>query len=240
MIPRNFFLGILLAAWVVVPQLVLAANISSMTADTLKALQQANTPVILINIGPRELFDRLHIQGAIHIPRGGIEKVTFPTEAKIVLYRTGFGSLGVREAAAALIAKGYQDVSILQGEAQTWKSAGIPLIGPGSSPVPNPALSAIPARQLLQAINDQEEFVLVDVRSPEAYLAGHVQGAINVSPRDVSTASTSWAKIKWIVVYDDGRGLAQSVMSSLHRAGFASVGYVRGGYQATVAETARP
>ena len=57
--------------------------------------------------------------------------------------------------------------------------------------------------------------------------------------RDLPSVSTSWTKSKWVVVYDDGRGLAQAALSTLQRAGFASVGYVRGGYAAVLAETPR-
>lgn len=241
MMTRHIFLSTLLAASIVVSSLTMAAAVSTMTAGDLKALQQAKIPVIVISIGSRELFDRLHIEGAIHLPVGDIRKVAFPPEAKIVLYPSGFGSQRTRNAGAELMVKGYQNVSILQGALATWKAAGIPLSGPGAAdPALNPVSSAIPVRQLLQAINDQDDFLLVDVRSPDAFRAGHAQAAINVSLRDITTASTSWTKSKWIVVYDDGRGPVQAAMSALYRAGFTSVGYVRGGYTAIVAETPRP
>lgn len=237
---RPIFSSILLIASIAVSSVTMAAVVSPMTADALNALQQAKSPVIVISLGSREWFDRLHIEGAIHLSAGEITKVAFPLETKIVLYPSGFGSYQTRDAGAVLITKGYQNVSILQGAWEGWKSAGIPLTGPSAiDAVPHLAVSAIPARQLLQAIKDQDEFLLVDVRSPDAFQAGHAQGAINVSLRDLPSVSTSWTKSKWVVVYDDGRGLAQAALSTLQRAGFASVGYVRGGYAAVLAETPR-
>lgn len=218
----------------------MAAAVSPMTAEELKALQQTQVPVIVISVGSRELFDRRHIEGAIHLSLDDIKKVAFPPETKIVLYPSGFGSQGLREAGAALVAKGYPNVSSLQGGLEGWKSAGIPLSGPQiSDPVTHLRLSAITARHLMQAIRDQDDFMLVDVRGPDAFQSGHAQGAINVSPRDLDAASASWTKSKWVVVYDDGRGLAQAALSTLHRSGFTAVGYVRGGYPAVVAETPR-
>lgn len=216
------------------------AALSSMSAEELKALQQSQTPVIVISVGSRELFDRRHIEGAIHLSLGEIKKVAFPLETKIVLYPSGFGSQHLREAGAALVAKGYQNVLSLQGGLEYGKAAGIPLSGPQiSDPVTNLRLSAITARHLMLAIRDQDDFVLVDVRSPDVFQKGHAQGAINVSMRDLDAVSASWTKSKWVVVYDDGRGLAQAALSTLYRSGFTAVGYVRGGYPAVVAETSR-
>lgn len=216
----------------------MAAAVSLMTAEELKALQQTQIPVIVISVGSREIFDRWHIEGAIHLSLDEIKKVAFPLETKIVLYTSGFGSQRLREAGAALVAKGYQNVSRLQGGLESWKSAGIPLSRQLiNDPVAQLRLSTITARHLMQAIQDQDDFVLVDVRSPDVFQNGHAQGAINASIRDLDATSASWAKSKWVVVYDDGRGLAQAALSTLYRLGFIAVGYVRGGYPAVVAET---
>lgn len=234
------FLGCIFIANMALSSLTTAATVSPTTAEELKVLQQTQVPVIVISVGSRELFDRWHIEGAIHLSLDEIKKVTFPQEIKIVLYPSGFGSQRLREAGAAFVAKGYQNVSSLQGGLESWKPAGIPLSGPQiSDPVTNLRLSAITARHLMQAIRDQDDFVLVDVRSPDVFQKGHTQGAINVSMRDLDATSASWTKSKWIVVYDDGRGLAQAALSSLYRLGFTAVGYVRGGYPAVVAETPR-
>jgi hypothetical protein len=53
-----------------------------------------------------------------------------------------------------------------------WPEGG----GPGAAPVP---LTEALARR------DRGEAVLVDVRSPEAYAAGHIPGALNVASSEI-------------------------------------------------------
>ena len=51
----------------------------------------------------------------------------------------------------------------------------------------------------------QPDFVLVDARSPEAYAAGHIAGAINIPHRKiVSGYMTKWAPSTVFVVYCAG------------------------------------
>jgi rhodanese-related sulfurtransferase len=53
--------------------------------------------------------------------------------------------------------------------------------------------------------NGETGFVVVDTRTRETYMKGHVPGAVNLPYREVSPGSTaSFAKDKLIVTYCDG------------------------------------
>jgi rhodanese-related sulfurtransferase len=62
----------------------------------------------------------------------------------------------------------------------------------------------------------EERLVLVDARSPQAYAAGHVPGAVNLPHRAMDAASTAaLARDKLYVVYCDGIGCNASTKGAL-------------------------
>lgn len=54
-----------------------------------------------------------------------------------------------------------------------------------------------------KAALDRGEAIIVDVRSPDAYAASHVAGAINIQLGDIETNSTALNldKYQWIITY---------------------------------------
>jgi 3-mercaptopyruvate sulfurtransferase SseA len=82
---------------------------------------------------------------------------------------------------------------------------------------------------------------LVDIRSADAYAAGHVAGAqslpvSSVMPTDPAKLA-ALNKFKTVVVYDEGEelGRAEEFGGELKTAGVKDVRYLRGGYRAYAA-----
>ena len=58
-----------------------------------------------------------------------------------------------------------------------------------------------------------EQFVLIDVRSPEEYRAGHIVGAINVPYRNIGWTMTKHDRAQAVVVYCE-HGVRSAVAAS--------------------------
>ena len=92
--------------------------------------------------------------------------------------------------------------------------------------------SAISPDVLANAIQDQDEFQLIDIRDDVSYAQGTITNALHVVTPDIAQASSNWDKSKWVVVLDDGRGKAREIVRQLRTAGFRLSVYLKGGYPA--------
>lgn len=69
------------------------------------------------------------------------------------------------------------------------------------------------------ALNNAENVLVIDARSPQAYAAGHIPGAINLPHRRMDAASTAqFDKATLIVTYCDGIGCNASTKGALNMA----------------------
>ncbi len=61
----------------------------------------------------------------------------------------------------------------------------------------------ITPKQLKAKIDRNEKLVILDVRSPAAFQASHVTGAINIQLGEIETNPTALplAKERWIIIY---------------------------------------
>ena len=106
------------------------------------------------------------------------------------------------------------------------------------------APSVSPA-QAIQSISGRGGGILVDVRGPEEFNAGHLEGAVNLPYQDIAGSrpnQDAWDKIKGhspVFICDSGllSAMAAQVFADRGMEGFTSV---RGGMQAWVAAAAQP
>ncbi len=78
------------------------------------------------------------------------------------------------------------------------------------------AFATDPADVHADLLAGETGFVIVDARTPEAYAAGHVPGAVNLPHRSMDPASTAFLpKDKLMVVYCDGIGCNASTKGAL-------------------------
>jgi hydroxyacylglutathione hydrolase len=128
-----------------------------------------------------------------------------------------------RRMARRLEAVGFQRVlGILAGGIEAWREAGLPLESIESISVPE-----------LAGRLQRQEVALLDVRDPDEWEAGHVEGSIGIpyqelhgTPLDRLAASTNGTPVAVICAAGNRAGLAASV---LRRAGMANVIHVADG-----------
>ena len=108
------------------------ADMPRISLQDLKAMIDKGTPVTIIDVQPRSIYEEGHIKGAISLPaskRIALEDVwSIPSDRLIVTYcDCGPGEADSADAAAQLFLFGY-DVKVLKDPAiKGWKAAGYPL-----------------------------------------------------------------------------------------------------------------
>jgi rhodanese-related sulfurtransferase len=96
-----------------------------------------------------------------------------------------------------------------------------------------PAVATIAPQALEQRLGDPG-IVVLDVRTPEEYAAGHVPGAVNVPHDQVESrlAELAGAKHKEVVLYCRSGRRAQMAADVLAKAGFRRLSHLEGDYTA--------
>lgn len=85
--------------------------------------------------------------------------------------------------------------------------------------------------QAVQKIN-QDQAILIDIRSVESYKAHHIPQARNIPSSELSAKTGKIAKDKPIIVVCDTGRNAQSSVSQLRKEGFTDVSVLDGGITA--------
>jgi rhodanese-related sulfurtransferase len=97
---------------------------------------------------------------------------------------------------------------------------------------PHPATSTTPiaAADLAQRIRNGAAPVILDVRTPAEYSAGHIPGAINIPHNELSArlAEIPPAKSAEIVVHCQAGGRAATAESTLTQAGYTNLRDLQG------------
>ena len=119
--------------------LIAAVNVSAqadaprISIQELKSMMDKGTPVIIIDVQPKEIYNQGHIKSAISLPASSpirLEDVwDFPSDRLIVTYcDCGPGETDSSDAAKQLIRFGYDDVKVLADPSiKGWKDAKYPL-----------------------------------------------------------------------------------------------------------------
>lgn len=92
------------------------------------------------------------------------------------------------------------------------------------------AAEMTPAEVRAQAAEDATSIVILDVRTPEEFAAGHVPGAIDIPYDQIPArlAELEGAKDKTIVAYCRSGRRAGIALAALHAAGFRKLAHLTG------------
>jgi len=98
------------------------------------------------------------------------------------------------------------------------------------------AFAAISAQDLIRLMN--QGALVLDIRKPEEYAAGHVNGAKHLPSDQILTAGENFKRFKDkpVVVYCESGSLASSAVRQLQEQGFTKAYTLRGGFAGWRAE----
>jgi rhodanese-related sulfurtransferase len=91
-------------------------------------------------------------------------------------------------------------------------------------------VSAISAQDLIRLMN--QGALVLDIRKPEEFALGHVNGAKQLPSDQILTAADSFKRFKEkpVVVYDESGSLAAAAVRQLNQQGFTKAFSLRGGF----------
>jgi rhodanese-related sulfurtransferase len=98
------------------------------------------------------------------------------------------------------------------------------------------AFAAISSQDLIRLMN--QGALVLDIRKPDEFVAGHVGGAKHLSSEQILTASENFKRYKEkpIVVYCETGSLAAAAVRQLNTQGFTKAFTLRGGFAGWRAE----
>ena len=106
--------------------------IKQITRDELVRIKESGEKFKLVDVLPRDNFEKEHIHGAISLPLADIEKKAaklLKKDEKIVVYCASFECKASTMAAEKLIGLGYKDVLDYKGGLKDYKEGGLNLEG---------------------------------------------------------------------------------------------------------------
>jgi len=94
----------------------------------------------------------------------------------------------------------------------------------------NVAEAAISAQDLIRLMN--QGALVLDIRKPEEFAAGHVNGAKHLSSEQILTAGDTFKRFKEkpVIVYCESGSLAAAAVRQLNTQGFTKAFSLRGGF----------
>jgi rhodanese-related sulfurtransferase len=94
----------------------------------------------------------------------------------------------------------------------------------------NVAQAAISAQDLIRLMN--QGALVLDIRKPEDFAAGHVNGAKHLSSEQILTAGDTFRRFKEkpVIVYCESGSLAAAAVRQLNVQGFSKAFSLRGGF----------
>jgi rhodanese-related sulfurtransferase len=97
-------------------------GVSFIGIDTLKKLQADKNPPVVIDVLPKEYYDKAHIDGAINIPLNELEAkaAELDKNKKIVVYCASYTCHASTAAAKILTKLGFKDVHDYKGGIKEW------------------------------------------------------------------------------------------------------------------------
>lgn len=122
----------------------------------------------------------------------------------------------------------------LTGTPLDWSELNLPI---GKPVLPTEPLT-ISARELAQAIADEVDIQLVDLRgsSIEDPLPSISPRALRLFPHEFEEALSELSKRRWLVLIDDGHGLARIFAQDAFSRGYLLTTVLEGGYPAWIAD----
>ena len=178
-------------------------NLVAVTIPHLKKLIASGYPMMVVDSRPKKRkFAKGHIPGAINIPHRNFDKMSslLPADKSIPLYFycSGYKCVLSPKSAAKAMQLGYTNVHIIPegypGWTKTIKGTAQPKIISGKK---EGTITIDSFKHMMGTAPDS--IILVDVRDPDEYAGGTINGAINIPMNDFEKEMDNLPKDKNIV-----------------------------------------
>ena len=188
--------------------------------------------MLLIDVRDAAAYTDNHFIGAINIPANELvnRMASLQKNARIIVYDQAGEAADA--AVQTLLNAGYMSSFYLQGGMGRWVDVQDDRYLVNVTPLP-PASGGVSVgssgRPYSQTSLKSEFYVLIDLRSADAYAAGHLAGAINISTAELPQWLDRFPQEKRVIVYDDDSTLTVAAYQVLVNAGFAQPLILLGG-----------
>jgi len=213
---------------------VLSAKVTYIEPAQAQDLRE-NAGVPLIDVGDQSDFDRHHIEGAVRRPLTELKTSVFAGMQKIVVYDSGFGAVYSDAAQPVLNSLG-DKLLVVKGGLVAWERSGLPVSGLNDH-ISDLKCKPISAAELRRALDQLDDFVVVDLRRKEDYEAVRIRGAVWAMPPDLEKLYKQDGKNKWVIFYNQSGFGAELSGVDFMRQGVRHCGHLIGGYDAWAGRT---
>lgn len=194
-----------------------------------------NAGVPLIDVGDQSDFDHHHIEGAVRRPLTDLATSGFAGMQKIVVYDSGFGAV-YSDAAQPVLNSFGERLLVVKGGLVAWERSGLPVTSLKDH-ITDLKCKPISAAELRLALDQLDDFVVVDLRRKEDYEAVHIRGAVWAMPPDLEKLYKQEGKNKWVIFYNQSGFGAELSAVDFMRQGVRHCGHLIGGYDAWAGRT---
>ncbi len=167
---------------------------------------------ILIDVRDPAAYAAGHLVGAVNMPETQMDALAsgIPPASLVVIYDDAGSQEVIGRVAQALHAAGIASVYSLQGGLSQWETQyGVSRIAYGADPSWGAFLEVSGTRTYSQSGEARPyylgqllaDFILIDLRSPAEYAAGHLAGAINLTEAEIAPYLATLRGETPVVVY---------------------------------------
>lgn len=146
---------------------------------------------------------------------------TIPRDRKLVLYCESETCTRSCLAADEAVRAGMRDVYVLKGGMPAWKGAGFNL--QSAQRIPRMPVSSVKADELMAWHEHHPEYSVLDIRSRDRFLEGHLEGAFNIPLYQLHNRYHELPHDRALLVVDDQGFRSFLAASYLTRKGFQVV-----------------
>jgi len=186
---------------------------------------------LLIDLRTPEEYQTLHLMGAVNVPYVELDEwMSRLPHGVLVILCDRDGSLS-DQAAQTLQRAGFPEARSLLGGLDRWMLSYQDryLLPAGQTFSVSATISPTPAYPIDVAELDRIFLLLLDLRTPEEYAAGHLLGATSVPYEELAQWMANLPQGVPIVLYDQAGSLSDQAAQALQQAGFRRAQSLLGG-----------
>ncbi|EKD46892.1 MAG: rhodanese-like protein [uncultured bacterium] len=178
---------------------------SAISANDLnkKILTSSKKDFVLLDIRPFEAYIAEHIMDSINIPVDEFPVSSkIDTHSQVIIIGEKNGDENISVAVEKLKEEKIENIKVLAGGMESWKQIINTSVTYGNpkSFVDQSKVSYLEPELLNSALVQKIPVFIVDVRTPEEYARGHIEGAINVPFDDLEKKRSDVTERKIVVV----------------------------------------